>query len=41
MRRDFTDIVAAIRENENIRTIAVTTNGYRMARISATGVPPG
>ncbi|MGJ7385070.1 radical SAM protein, partial [Morganella morganii] len=25
MRRDFTDIVAAIRENENIRTIAVTT----------------
>lgn len=32
MRRDFTDIVAAIRENENIRTIAVTTNGYRMAR---------
>nr|WP_222939086.1 GTP 3',8-cyclase MoaA [Duffyella gerundensis] len=32
MRRDFTDIIAAVRENPGIRQIAVTTNGYRMAR---------
>ncbi|MDN0087930.1 GTP 3',8-cyclase MoaA [Yersinia nurmii] len=32
MRRDFTDIIAAIRENPAIRTLAVTTNGYRLAR---------
>jgi len=32
MRRDFTDIIAAVRENAAIRQIAMTTNGYRMAR---------
>ncbi len=32
LRRDFVDIIAAIRENAAIRTLAVTTNGYRMAR---------
>ncbi|WP_425249645.1 radical SAM protein, partial [Enterobacter hormaechei] len=32
LRRDFPDIIAAVRENERIRQIAVTTNGYRMAR---------
>ena len=32
LRRDFTDIIAAVRENAAIRQIAVTTNGYRMAR---------
>lgn len=32
MRRDFTDIIAAIRENNAIRQLAVTTNGYRLRR---------
>lgn len=32
MRKDFTDIIAAIHENQAIKKIAVTTNGYRMAR---------
>lgn len=32
LRRDFVDIIAAIRENDAIRQIAVTTNGYRLAR---------
>ncbi len=32
LRRDFPDIIAAVRENDRIRQIAVTTNGYRMAR---------
>ncbi len=32
LRRDFCDIIAAIRENKTIRTVAVTTNGYRLAR---------
>src|SRR5690606_2720872 len=32
LRRDFTDIIAAVHENAAIRQIAVTTNGYRMAR---------
>lgn len=32
LRRDFTDIIAAVRENTAIRQIAVTTNGYRLAR---------
>ena len=32
LRRDFTDIIAAVRENASIRQIAVTTNGYRLAR---------
>lgn len=32
LRRDFTDIIAAVAENEAIRHIAVTSNGYRMAR---------
>ncbi|NUU65150.1 GTP 3',8-cyclase MoaA [Enterobacteriaceae bacterium BIT-l23] len=32
LRRDFTDIVAAVAENPAVRQIAVTTNGYRMAR---------
>ena len=35
LRRDFTDIIAAVRENEAIRQIAVTTNGYRLARDAA------
>lgn len=32
LRRDFTEIIAAVRENPAIRQLAVTTNGYRMAR---------
>ncbi|CAO97305.1 Molybdenum cofactor biosynthesis protein A [Erwinia tasmaniensis Et1/99] len=32
MRRDFTDIIAAVRENDAIRQLAVTTNGYRLQR---------
>lgn len=32
MRRDFTDIIAAVRENKGIRQLAVTTNGYRLQR---------
>lgn len=32
LRRDFTDIIAAVRENTAIRQVAVTTNGYRLAR---------
>ncbi|MDF7681345.1 GTP 3',8-cyclase MoaA [Enterobacteriaceae bacterium ESL0689] len=32
LRRDFCDIIAAVRENSAIRQIAVTTNGYRLAR---------
>lgn len=32
LRRDFTEIIAAVRENSAIRTLAVTTNGYRLAR---------
>ncbi len=32
LRRDFTDLIAAVRENQSIRHIAVTTNGYRLAR---------
>lgn len=32
LRRDFTDIIAAVRENPAIRHLAVTTNGYRLAR---------
>lgn len=32
MRRDFTDIIAAIRDNPAIRQLAVTTNGYRLQR---------
>ena len=32
MRRDFTDIIAAVRENPEIRQLAVTTNGYRLRR---------
>ena len=32
LRRDFTDIIAAVRENAAIRQLAVTTNGYRLAR---------
>lgn len=32
LRKDFVDIIAAIRENPSIKTLAVTTNGYRMAR---------
>jgi GTP 3',8-cyclase len=32
MRRDFTDIIATVRQNPAIRTLAVTTNGYRLAR---------
>lgn len=32
LRRDFIDIIAAVRETPAIRTLAVTTNGYRLAR---------
>ena len=32
LRRDFTEIIAAVRENTAIRQLAVTTNGYRLAR---------
>lgn len=32
LRRDFTDIIAAVRENSAIRQLAVTTNGYRLSR---------
>ena len=32
LRRDFTDIIAAVRENDAIRQIGVTTNGYRLER---------
>lgn len=32
LRRDFSDIIAAVRENPEIRQLAVTTNGYRLAR---------
>ncbi|PWC16231.1 GTP 3',8-cyclase MoaA [Brenneria roseae subsp. roseae] len=32
LRRDFVEILAAIRENPAIQTLAVTTNGYRLAR---------
>ncbi len=32
LRCDFTEIIAAVRENPAIRQLAVTTNGYRMAR---------
>ncbi|WP_200896167.1 GTP 3',8-cyclase MoaA [Photobacterium halotolerans] len=32
LRRDFVDIIAAVRENPTIRQLAMTTNGYRMAR---------
>lgn len=32
LRRDFSEIIAAVRENPAIRTLAVTTNGYRLAR---------
>lgn len=32
LRRDFVDIIAAVRENPAIKTLAVTTNGYRLAR---------
>ncbi|EDJ6478352.1 GTP 3',8-cyclase MoaA [Salmonella enterica subsp. diarizonae] len=35
LRRDFTDIIAAVGENDAIRQIAVTTNGYRLARDAA------
>ncbi|MFP1742436.1 GTP 3',8-cyclase MoaA [Lonsdalea quercina] len=35
LRRDFIDIIAAVRENPSIRTLAVTTNGYRLAREAA------
>ncbi len=32
LRRDFCDIIAAVRENAAIRQLAVTTNGYRLER---------
>lgn len=32
LRRDFIDIISAVAENRAIRQIAVTTNGYRLAR---------
>lgn len=35
LRRDFTDVIATVRENPALRQIAVTTNGYRLARDAA------
>ncbi|MFS2223292.1 GTP 3',8-cyclase MoaA [Pantoea sp. B65] len=32
LRRDFCEIIAAVRENSAIRQLAVTTNGYRLER---------
>ncbi len=32
LRRDFAEIIAAVRENNGISQIAVTTNGYRLAK---------
>ncbi len=32
MRRDLTEIIAAVRENNAIRQLAMTTNGYRLQR---------
>lgn len=32
LRRDFTEIAATIRENQAIKKLALTTNGYRMAK---------
>lgn len=32
MRRDFCEIITTIKENAEIKKIAVTTNGYRMAK---------
>jgi cyclic pyranopterin phosphate synthase len=32
LRRDFCDIIAGLRENKSITTLAVTTNGYRLAQ---------
>ncbi|NDL62804.1 GTP 3',8-cyclase MoaA [Acerihabitans arboris] len=32
LRRDFVDIIAAVRSHRQIRTLAVTTNGYRLER---------
>lgn len=32
LRRDFRDIIAAVRTHPQIRTLAVTTNGYRLER---------
>ncbi len=32
LRRDFTEIIRTVADNDAIRQIAVTTNGYRMAR---------
>lgn len=32
MRPDFTDIIATIKQNQAIKKIAVTTNGYRLAK---------
>jgi cyclic pyranopterin phosphate synthase len=41
LRRDFTDIIAAVRENPAIRQIAVTTNGYAWRAMSNAGAMPG
>lgn len=32
LRRDFTDIIRTVADNSAIREVAMTTNGYRMAR---------
>ncbi|MGV3346875.1 GTP 3',8-cyclase MoaA [Enterobacteriaceae bacterium LUAb1] len=32
LRRDFTDIIATVRDTPGIRQLAVTTNGYRLLR---------
>ncbi|WP_076414036.1 GTP 3',8-cyclase MoaA [Shewanella sp. UCD-KL12] len=32
LRRDFTDIIRAVADNDKIKTIATTTNGYRLEK---------
>lgn len=32
LRKDFTDIIRIVADNDNIRTIATTTNGYRLEK---------
>ncbi|PKG55146.1 GTP 3',8-cyclase MoaA [Shewanella sp. Choline-02u-19] len=32
LRKDFTDIIRIVKDNEKIKTIATTTNGYRLAK---------
>ena len=32
LRKDFTDIIRIVKDNDKIKTIATTTNGYRLAK---------